>query len=190
MRDGGERLDPDGDLVARIAEGDQAAVRELVNRHAAALMAVARRLLASQHEAEEIVQDVFLRVWTNASKWQPGRASFATWMHRVAMNLCYDRLRRRREVTVETMPDPADPAAPPDSGLDEAALARRIDDELQALPERQRAALVFCHYQGMSQGQAAEILGVSVEALESLLSRGRRRLKERLADIAKDYFEA
>ena len=190
MRDASERLDPDGDLVARIAKGDQAAVRELVDRHVVALMAAARRLLGSQHEAEEIVQEVFLRVWTNAAKWQPGRATFATWMHRVALNLCYDRLRRRREVTVETMPDPADPTALPDQGLDEAALSRRIDEELQALPERQRAALVFCHFQGLSQAQAAEILNVSVEALESLLSRARRRLKERLADIADDYFAA
>jgi RNA polymerase sigma-70 factor, ECF subfamily len=187
---GGERQDPDGDLVARVAKGDQSAARELVGRHAASLMALARRLLGTQHDAEEVVQDVFLRVWTNAAKWQPGRAAFATWMHRVAINLCYDRLRRRREVTVEEMPDPADPSPLPDQGLDEAALAKRVEAELQDLPQRQRAALVLCHYQGLSQVEAAEILEISVEALESLLSRGRRRLKERLTDIAAHYFEA
>ena len=165
-------------------------MRALVDRHAAPLVATARRLLGSQADAEEVVQEVFLRVWTNAAKWQPGRASFATWMHRVAVNLCYDRLRRRREVTVEVMPDPADPAAPPDAALDQATLARRLDAELQALPERQRAALVLCHYQGLSQNEAAEILEISVEALESLLSRGRRRLKEKLADMAGLYFDA
>ena len=190
MRDGGERQDPDGDLIARVAAGDQSAVRALVERHAAPLMALGRRLLGTQHDAEEIVQEVFLRVWTNAAKWQPGRATFATWMHRVAINLCYDRLRRRREVTVEVMPDPADPSPLPDKGLEQAALAQRVERELQGLPERQRAALVLCHYQGLSQVEAAEILEITVEALESLLSRGRRRLKERLTDIAAHYFEA
>ena len=187
MREAGERQDPDGGLVARVAGGDQEAVRELVDRHITSLMAVARRLLGSQHEAEEITQEVFLRVWANAAKWKPGRATFATWMHRVTINLCYDRLRRRREVTMETLPERADSSPAPDQGLEDKALAQRIEKELQALPERQRAALVLCHYQGMSQSEASEILGISVEALESLLSRGRRRLKDRLADIAREY---
>jgi RNA polymerase sigma factor (sigma-70 family) len=190
MRDAGERQDPDGDLVTRVAGGDQEAVRELVDRHITALMAVARRLLGSQHDAEEIVQEVFLRVWANAAKWQPGRATFATWMHRVAINLCYDRLRRRREITVDTLPDLPDPGPSPDRGLEDEALTKRVESELQALPERQRAALVLCHYQGMSQTEAAEILNISVEALESLLSRARRRLKDRLLDVAQDYFGA
>lgn len=188
MREAGERQDPDGDLVVRVAAGDQEAVRELLDRHISALMAVGRRLLGSQHDAEEVVQEVFLRVWANAAKWQPGRATFATWMHRVTINLCYDRLRRRREITMDTLPELADSTPGADKGLEEEALAKRIESELQALPERQRAALVLCHYQGMSQTEAAEILQISVEALESLLSRGRRRLKDRLADVAQDYF--
>ena len=190
MRDAGERQDPDGGLVARVAVGDQEAVRELVDRHITGLMAVARRLLGSQHEAEEIAQEVFLRVWANAAKWQPGRAAFATWMHRVAINLCYDRLRRRREVTMDTLPETVDAGPAPDKGLEDQALAKRVESELQALPERQRAALVLCHYQGLSQSEAAEILNISVEALESLLSRARRRLKDRLSDVAQDYFGA
>jgi RNA polymerase sigma-70 factor (ECF subfamily) len=191
MQAGGEGArDPDGELVARIAKGDQGAVRALVDRHIGALMAVARRMLGSQHEAEEVVQDVFLRVWTNAAKWQPGQAKFATWMHRVAINLCYDRLRRRREVSVDTLPERPDPAPGAEVGLEEGDLARLMDAELQELPERQRSALVLCHYQGLSQSEAAEILDISVEALESLLSRARRRLRDRLAGVAKEYFEA
>jgi RNA polymerase sigma-70 factor (ECF subfamily) len=88
------------------------------------------------------------------------------------------------------MPETVDSGPAPDKGLEDEALTKRIESELQALPERQRAALVLCHYQGLSQSEAAEILTVSVEALESLLSRARRRLKDRLADVAQDYFGA
>jgi len=88
------------------------------------------------------------------------------------------------------MPDVVDGGPAPDKGLEDEALTKRIESELQALPERQRAALVLCHYQGLSQSEAAEILNISVEALESLLSRARRRLKDRLSDVAQAYFGA
>lgn len=179
--------DPDGHLVLRAGRGDQAAVRELVDRHLNPLMAVARHMLGTAEDAEEVVQEVFLRVWTHAARWQPGRAKFSTWLHRVALNLCYDRLRRRREIAMAEPPDRADETPGPEARAIGADLAVVVDAALQALPERQRAALVLSHYQGLSQVEAAAALEVSVEALESLLSRGRRSLRDKLAPLARDH---
>ena len=85
----------DDELVARVANGDETACRLLVDRHLSRVIAVARRMLGNQSDAEEVAQEVFLRVWTHADRWEPGRAQFSTWLHRVATNLCLDRLRRR-----------------------------------------------------------------------------------------------
>ena len=174
------RSDPDTSLVARVGQGDQRAARELVNRHLPRIMGLARRVLGNQADAEEVAQEVFLRVWREAPKWSPGAARFETWMHRVALNLCYDRLRKKREVTGEDIPEPPDQSPGPGEVLHRKEVAAKVDAALQALPERQRAALVLCHHQGFSNIEAAEMMETSVEAVESLLARGRRRLKELL----------
>jgi RNA polymerase sigma-70 factor (ECF subfamily) len=180
-------IDPDAELVRNIGAGDARAAEALVRRHLPRMVGLARPMLGDASEAEDVAQDVFLRVWREAPRWKPGAAKFETWMHRVAMNLCYDRLRRRREV------------ADPDAGVDVPAgglmpadqwLARqraaKVDAALAQLPERQRAAIVLVHYQDMTNIAAAEMLEVSVEALESLLARGRRALKAALADVVDD----
>ena len=95
--------DPDGDLVARIADGDHAAARALMARHLPRVLNLSRRMLGSRAEAEDVAQDVFLRVWTHAARWQPGAAKFETWLHRVAMNLCYDRLRRKKPTNIDAL---------------------------------------------------------------------------------------
>ena len=180
-------IDPDAELVRSAGAGDARAAEALVRRHLPKMVGVARRMLNDGAEAEDVAQEVFLRVWREAPRWKPGQAKFETWMHRVALNLCYDRLRRRRE-----RPDP-------DAGLmvadtrplaSEEWLARqraaRVNAALAQLPERQRAAIALVHFDEMSNIAAAEILEISVEALESLLARGRRALKAALADVAQD----
>jgi len=112
-----------------------------------------------------------------APKWRPGAARFDTWLHRVALNLCYDRLRRRREIAYAEPPERADEGPGPDRGLQAADTGRRVGQALQALPDRQREAIVLCHYQELGNIEAAAAMGVSVEALESLLGRGRRALR-------------
>ena len=147
----------------------------------------ARRMLNDSAEAEDVAQEVFLRVWREAPRWQPGAAKFETWMHRVALNLCYDRLRRRRE---KTDPDAGLNVADRTPLASEQWLARqraqKVHAALAALPERQRAALELVHFQELTNIAAAETLEISVEALESLLARGRRALKAALADVAQD----
>ena len=180
--------DPDSELVARVAQGDQTAARAIMARHLPKILNLGRRMLGDQIEAEDVAQDVFVRVWTHAARWQPGQAKFETWLHRVAMNLCYDRLRRKPATALDKVPEPVDHAPGPAAKLFEAQLAGAVNDALKRLPDRQREALVLCHYQGLTNIDAAQIMGVSVEAMESLLSRGRRTLKATLKPLSEDAF--
>ena len=139
---------------------------------------------ADHAEAEDVAQEVFLRAWKQAAGWTPGAAKFDTWLHRVALNLCYDRLRRRREIPTDTPPDRPDEGPAPDRGLLAAETGVRVTAALKRLPDRQREAIVLCHYQELSNIEAAALMEISVEALESLLSRGRRALRQSLSDLA------
>lgn len=180
--------DPDGELVARVANGDRTAARAIMARHLPKILNLGRRMLNDHTEAEDVAQDVFVRVWTHAARWQPGQAKFETWLHRVAINLCYDRLRRRPTSHLDDVPEMADDAPTPVARLVDAQLAKSVNDALQQLPDRQREAVVLCHYQGLTNIDAAAIMGVSVEAMESLLSRGRRTLKKSLKPLSNDVF--
>jgi RNA polymerase sigma-70 factor (ECF subfamily) len=176
--------DPDAGLVERVARGESAAAAALVARHLPRITALARRMLGNAAEAEDAAQDVFLKVWTHAKTWRPGAAKFETWLWRVAANACTDRLRKRRTVPLDETHDRPDPGLSALDGLERDERARAVDAALQTLPERQRAAIALCHFQGLGNIEAAAALDISVEALESLLSRGRRALKEKLAHLA------
>ena len=176
-------LDPDADLVARAGRGDRAAAQALMARHIGKLLALARRMLSDPAEAEDAVQDAFIQLWTHAARWEPGRAKIGTWLYRVTLNKCYDRLRRRPTTRLDEAAEIADAAPGPDAGLQAASVSAAIEAALAALPERQRAAIQLCHFQDCGNIEAAEILGISVEALESLLARGRRALRARLEHL-------
>lgn len=178
--------DPDEELVRRAGGGDPAAVQALMARKLPRVLGLAQRMLGDAFEAEDVAQEAMLRVWKQAPTWQPGKARFDTWLHRVALNLCYDRLRRRREVTVDVLPEQKDEGPAPDRGLMAADTGRRVEIALARLPQRQREAIVLCHYQELGNIEAAKLMSISVEALESLLSRGRRALRTALADLRSD----
>lgn len=173
--------DPDTTLIERVGRGEPAATRMLVAAKLPRVLSLATRMLRDTGEAEDVAQEAFVRVWRNAGAWQPGRARFDTWLHTVVLNLCRDRLRRRREVTSDAVPDTADPTPDAEAGLIEAERSSAVASAIAALPERQREAILLVHYQDMFGADAASVLNISVEALESLLARGRRSLRARLA---------
>jgi len=176
--------DSDEGLMIRAGMGERAACQLLVERHLGRVLTFARRILGDREEAEDAAQEVFLRVWVVAPRWKRGAARFTTWLHRVAMNVCLDRLSKKRESSAEGVAEPVDPRAEPSLAADAAELAHHVGEAVAALPETQRIAVTLCHYQGLSNSEAADVIGVSVEALESILARGRRALRTYLRPVA------
>lgn len=176
--------DPDVELLVRIGNNEPAAVNEMVTRKLPRLLALASRILGDADEAKDVAQESFLRIWRQAARWRSGEARFDTWLHRVALNLCHDRLRRRRErpLNEEEALELADSAPALDEQLESADRNARMAAALAALPARQREAIVLQYYQELSNIDAAALMNISVEALESLLSRARRQLRSQLAD--------
>ena len=184
-------FDPLAQLVAKAGRGDQVAARALIMAVSPKVWRVAWRMLRDSAEAEDVTQDALIRMWKVAPNWKPGRAKFETWLYQVATNLCFDRLRKAgRFVEEDAAPEPIDPSPLPDADLAGLALRARIDRALEALPDRQRAAIILIHYEAMSGKEAGDVLGISVDALESLLARGRRALRIDLADEKHALLEA
>jgi RNA polymerase sigma-70 factor (ECF subfamily) len=179
----------DEQLVVRVARGDRDACRLLVERRLGRIVAFARRILGDRTAAEDVAQETFLRVWTHASTWRPGTARFATWLHRVTLNLCLDRLGRRREAALDPSVDPSDDGLSVPALVHAREVGRHVDDAVATLPDAQRIAITLCHYQGLRNIEAAEAMDVSVEALESLLARARRTLRERLRPLLSEMRE-
>jgi RNA polymerase sigma-70 factor (ECF subfamily) len=172
-------------LLAAYAAGDGAAARVLVGRLAPRILRLARRLLADPAEAEDVTQEALLRLWQMAPRWQAQGASPATWLHRVAVNLATDRLRRRRGPGLgpglDEIDEPEDDTPGPAEALIQADRLAALDAALARLPDRQRAAVVLRHLEGMTNPEIALELGIGVEAVESLTARGKRRLAQLLA---------
>lgn len=176
--DGRDSVDEDATLLAAYARGDASAARQLTVRLAPRVFSQAYRMLGDRAEAEDVAQEALLRLWKIAPKWDPERAQVRTWLYRVAANLCTDRLRKRGRS------GPAlDEIAEPESGHPSVEARMQSDTRqaaleaaLHALPDRQRQAVVLRHIEGMSNPQIAEVLEISVEAVESLTARGKRAL--------------
>jgi len=167
-------------LMARVAAGDSAAFRALVDRHGAMVHALAWRMLGPA-DAEDVVQESFTRLWVNAKGWVPSGGGLGGWLRRVATNLCLDRLRRPRTISDEALADHRDETPPADVRFDEARRDAAVADAVRALPDRQRAAIVLTYYEGVPNAEAAAILGLGVKAVESLLVRARQALTRNLA---------
>jgi RNA polymerase sigma-70 factor (ECF subfamily) len=172
---------PDDDLLARFAAGDGAAARVLTLRLTPVALRVAQRMLGDRAEAEDVAQEAMLRLWRMAPDWRPGVAQVSTWLYRVTANLCTDRLRRRRTVDLDAAGEVADGRPGAVQDLIAADRIAALDAALSALPDRQRPAVVLRHLEGLSNPEIADILGIGVEAVESLTARGRRALAAALA---------
>lgn len=174
----------DETLLVLYANGDPEASRLLTLRLAPRVLGYAMRLLADRAEAEDVTQETMLRLWRVAPEWRTGEARVSTWAYRVVTNLCSDHRRarqRRPAVALEDAPEVADGARGVVAGLIEADRMAALQAALDLLPKRQRQAVVLRHIEGMANPEIAEILGVGVEAVESLTARGKRALAAILA---------
>lgn len=170
----------DAALIASVVNGDQRAYAALVRRHLPRVSSITRRMLFDDGIAEDAAQEAMLRLWTHAASFDPTKASLSTWITRVTVNICLDRLRKRQE---EQWPEDYDISieAEQENALLQDQLAKKLDAAMVTLPERQRIALILCHYEEMSMADAASAMETTVEAVESLLGRARRGLKKQLA---------
>lgn len=177
----------DSDLLAGYADGNQEAARELTARLVPKIHALAWRMLDDQVEAEDVTQEAMLKLWRIAPDWSDQGAQVSTWLYRVATNLCIDRLRKRkRNITTDKVPELADETPGATSRMETNDRARALNAAMTSLPERQRLAMVLRHFEDRSNPEIAEILDTSIEAVESLLSRARRALAERLLPRQRD----
>lgn len=177
----------DEELAARSASRDGDAFRTLVTRHVDKVYGYCVRVTGAPSEAEDLVQEVFLRIWRNGSKWDGARLPFEAWLMVVTRRICIDYLRRRRRTPLMEAEDEliADQAPGPHEEVQARGVARRVQAALMQLPVNQRSAIVLRYYQGYSNEEAASILNVTVYALESLLKRGRANLQKVLGDLGK-----
>lgn len=174
----------DEDLMLRIGEGDQTAYGMLVDRHLSLNLGYATKLLGNASEAEEVMQEAFMRVWKHASRFDPARKTrFTTWFYRVVTNLCYDVGRKRKpQEKVEVLDTIASDDMSADNVIAVDQRSTQIKTALEEIPQRQSTAIMLCYFQGLSNREAAEVMEVSLNALESYLVRGRRNL----ADILRE----
>ena len=169
--------EPDDEaLLALFAGGDRAAARSLTLRLTPMVLGLATRMLTDRAEAEDVAQEAMMRLWKIAPEWRHGEAKVTTWLYQVARNLCTDRLRKRRGVDLDSVPEPEDHAPAAVDGMIAADRVQALDRALGELPERQRQAVVLRHLEGLANPEIAEVMEISVEAVESLTARGKRTL--------------
>jgi RNA polymerase sigma-70 factor (ECF subfamily) len=184
--------DPDAALMLAVQRGDAAAFRALFERHARAMVAFCRHLVRDAARAEELAQDVFLKVYRSAGRYRP-EARFKTFLYRIASNHCLNELRRGE---YGARPRPGDPAgdaaelpsggATPHEEAEGRALELAVGALLARLPDAQRAAFVLCRFDGLSYGEIADVLGTTVPAVKSLVHRATVSAAAALAPFAPD----
>ena len=174
----------DDALLAAIGAGDQHAASVFIRRHGAYVLHICRSKLQNEAEAEEAVQDIFASVWRNAGKWQPGGAKVTTWLYRIAGNRCIDILRRRRPtMDIEEIAEPVDENADIEARQMAVDRHRLISMALDCLTQDQKRAIELVYFSEMKQNEAAEMMGIKLAALESVLRRARAKLHEELAGM-------
>ena len=173
----------DAELMARLARGDMSALGELARKHQRRVLELAYRTLGSWDLAEDVAQETFLRVYRAAKRYKP-TAKFTTWLYRIVFNLCLDEQRKRANAGTSLEPEVYEqlPASNDDS-TEKEELTAAVKAAVQALPERQRTALVFHRYHGLNHAEISEVTGWTQSAVESLLVRAYSNLRGKLAKM-------
>lgn len=172
-----EAGDGEAALVARAGRGDCRAFERLVALHLDRTVGVAQRVLGNRADAEDVAQEVMMRLWTHGHRFDPSRGRLATWLYRITVNLCLDRRPRLDTVPMAEGFDPPDARADPEAVLLESELRARVERAMTGLPARQRAALALSLHGDLTTAEAADVLGVTVGAYESLLVQSRAALR-------------
>lgn len=183
----------DVDLMTRVSQGDRDAFQALVETHQSAVIGTVAKMLGHPAEAEDIAQQVFLRVWKSAPRYEP-TAQFNTWLFTITRNLVYNETRRRqrrptvsveeRESESHQVIEDTQVTSPDDNAL-QSELEEAVDEAILALPERQRMVVILRRYQEMSYTEIGRIISASEPAVKSLLFRAREQLRTSL----KPYLE-
>lgn len=178
-----DKVKDDEGLVALICEGDHRAFATLVERHTRMFFAAAYRVCGDAIQSEDIVQDAFLKFWTKPQAFDASKgAKFTTWFYRVVTNVAIDAMRKKKPMASDDVINfTADTAMLADDAMVVSEEQAALEAAIQELPERQKLALNLCVYEGLSNKEAAEVLSVGVKALESLLMRAKKALKEKFA---------
>jgi RNA polymerase sigma-70 factor, ECF subfamily len=176
-----DTLTTDEQLIARVSQGDIVAFECLVGRHQKSALRAAQRFLGDAAEAEDLAQEAFLQIYHQAHRYRAERAAFKTWFFTILLNLCRNAIKKKRLVYSE---DPSNDIADrdtPSTLLARQEQQRALAQAILKLPQNQRSAFILCHYENFSYAEAAQSLGVSVKAVESLLVRAKRNLRDELA---------
>lgn len=172
--------DRDAKLLARLADGDTRASREIMQLYLDQAFRTAYRITADTGAAEDITQEAFIKLWKAADSWE-ARARISTWLHPVLHNLAIDHLRKQKHLSGSEVPETEDLSPNPFEAKAAADLQHSVRSSVTELPPRQRLAITLVHFDECTGGEAAKKMGISIEALESLLSRGRRKLRDLLS---------
>jgi RNA polymerase sigma-70 factor (ECF subfamily) len=174
--------------MERVKQGDTEAFQQLIEAHQYRVIGTVAKMLGDEMDAEDLAQQVFIRVWRSAPRYQP-TAKFTTWLFKITRNLVFNELRRRRRHATESLDaeeehlpiQAADQASrAPDSAMIDAEMQIAIQAAIDQLPEMQRMAIVLRRYDEFTYEQIAEILNLSVPAVKSVLFRARTELREKL----------
>jgi RNA polymerase sigma-70 factor (ECF subfamily) len=182
------KADSDEQLIVKVGQGDIRAFELLVSRHQKSALRAAQRFVSDRQEAEDLAQEAFLTIFRKAQKYEP-KASFKTWFFTILLNLCRNSIKKKKPIYYDTLPPEIVETAgsdDPASKFDRRQIQRALADAIAGLPENQRAAFILCHYENLSYAEAAKTIGVSVKAVESLLVRAKRALREELAWLRKN----
>lgn len=165
-------------LLERVRDGDAEAYRVLVERHIDRAYGLALRILNNPADAEDVVQDAFVNAWLHRANWQAGRAKFSTWLYRVIMNRCIDFKRSPKGSCIDDVPEPMDKADDAVTTIHRQQVYDRLGAAVNRLPEQQKMAILLSYHEDMSNAEIAEVMATTVSSVESLLKRGRQRLRE------------
>jgi len=172
---------PDDAVLLAYANGDEEAARVLSLRLVPRVLAQATRMLADQAEAEDVAQEAMMKLWEIAADWRQGEAQVSTWLYRVVANLCTDRLRKRRGVSLDQIAEPTDPQMSATAQMQETSRLTALANALAQLPDRQAQAVSLRHLEGLTNPEIAQIMDISVRSVESLTARGKKALADILA---------